>query len=102
LFNPAIIKSKNRPKNNFKLVRNNKKTGSSGETSTRKDPSLFKHEAFELPSSTTPARIKGDIPKQPKNRSCKTIPEAILILTLVPIISAILSVRGLSTIVLGF
>jgi hypothetical protein len=60
LLNPAVVKSKGRPKGSFKPVGNNKKAGGSGETSTRRDPSLFEHEAFELPSSTAPARIERD------------------------------------------
>jgi hypothetical protein len=61
---------------------------------------LFEHEAFELPSSTAPARIEGeegDAPKRPKGRPRKAAPEAIPTSTPTPTASATLSVRGLLT-----
>ena len=52
LLNPAMVKGKGRPKG-----AKGKKKGD-GESTTRRDPSLFEREAVELPSSTAPARLQ--------------------------------------------
>ena len=40
-----------------------------GESSTRRDPSLFEHEAIELPSSTAPATLETRKPMPPISSS---------------------------------
>jgi hypothetical protein len=66
--NPADVKKKGRPKGTKKKL---KKRGD-GESSTRRDPSLFEHEALELPSSTAPPRLESTNP--PPAKRARTLP----------------------------
>lgn len=52
LLDPLVVKGKGRPKGSKGKGKN------MGESSTRRDPSLFEHEAIELPSSTAPATLE--------------------------------------------
>jgi hypothetical protein len=71
--NPLVVKGKGRPKGSSKFGHSHAK--GHGESSTRRDPSLFEHEAIELPSielpsielpsSTAPAAL----PSRPRERS---------------------------------
>ena len=69
LLNPAKVKGKGRPKG-----AKGKQKGD-GESSTRRDPSLFEREAVELPSSTAPARLES------AKKGKKTIKKEILTTT---------------------
>ena len=60
LLEPSIVKGKGRPK--VSTIKPPLKVKGYGVSSTRRDPSLFEHEDFELPSSTAPPRLKSARP----------------------------------------
>jgi hypothetical protein len=63
LLDPLVVKGKGRPKGSKGKGKN------MGESSTRRDPSLFEHEAIELPSSTAPAALETRKPMPPTSSS---------------------------------
>lgn len=67
--NPANVKKKGRPKGTKKQLPKRK---GNGESSTRRDPSLFEHEALELPSITAPPRLESTNP--PPAKRMRTLP----------------------------
>ena len=63
LLDPLVVKGKGRPKGSKGKGKN------MGESSTRRDPSLFEHEAIELPSSIAPAALETCKPMPPTDSS---------------------------------